>query len=167
MLLRRGAYVNRVEKLDDRTIFLSGQTGDDGVRYMAVCRAVGEGVTVVGNTLLVPEKCDLFLAAATSFRAEELMQACLRHLEAAERAGYEGVRDAHIEDMRALMDRCTLTLERDVALDALPTDQRLARYALGQLNNGLEAGYFAFGRYLLAGCSRPGEPAGQPAGRVE
>lgn len=47
-------------------------------------------------------------------------------------------------------------LDGEDALDNLPTDQRLARYAQGNADNGLEELYFAFGRYLLAGCSRPG-----------
>ena len=54
------------------------------------------------------------------------------------------------------MARCTLALHGEDALDNLPTDQRLARYAQGNADNGLEELYFAFGRYLLAGCSRPG-----------
>ena len=156
VVLRRGPYVGRVDRVDGSTILLSGQTGDGGVRYMAVCRAVGRGVRVVGNTLLIPEKCDLFLASATSFRTEDLLAECLRRLDTAEEAGYDAVKAAHVAEHRAMMERCTLTVEDDPALDELPTDRRLARYAEGQPDNGLEACYFAFGRYLLAGCSRPG-----------
>ena len=156
ILLRRGAYVNRIDKVDEGTILLSGQSGDGGVRYMAVCRAVGEGVHVIGNTLHVGEKADIFLAAATSYRFDDLLGECLSKLDAAAAAGYDAVKAAHLAEHRAIMDRCSLSLHGDDALDALPTDRRLARYAEGHADNGLEALYFSFGRYLLAGCSRPG-----------
>ncbi|MBQ8202079.1 MAG: glycoside hydrolase family 95 protein [Clostridia bacterium] len=156
VLLRRGSYVNRIDKADDCTILLSGQAGDGGVRYMAVCRAVGEGVHVIGNTLHVGETADIFLAAATSYRFDDLQSECLSRLEDAVAAGYDAVKAAHIAEHRAIMDRCSLTLNGDDALDALPTDKRLARYAESHADNGLEEMYFSFGRYLLAGCSRPG-----------
>ena len=156
ILLRRGPYVNRIDKVDDATILLTGQAGDGGVRYMAVCRAVGEGVHVIGNTLHVGEKADIFLAAATSYRFDDLLGECLSKLDAAAAAGYDAVKAAHLAEHRAIMDRCSLSLHGDDALDALPTDRRLARYAEGHADNGLEELYFSFGRYLLAGCSRPG-----------
>ena len=156
VLLRRGSYLNRIDRVDDCTILLSGQAGDDGVRYMAVCRAVGEGVHVIGSTLHIGEKADIFLAAATSFRCEDLQAECLRALGGAVGGGYGAVKAAHVAERRGIMDRCSLTLYGDDALDALPTDQRLARYAQGHADNGLEEMYFSFGRYLLAGCSRPG-----------
>lgn len=156
ILLRRGAYVNRIDRVDEGTILLSGQSGDDGVRYMAVCRAVGEGVHVIGNTLHVGERADIYLAAATSFRFPDLLGECLSKLDAAVSAGYDAVKAAHVAEHRSVMDRCSLSLHGEDALDALPTDARLARYAGGRPDNGLEELYFSYGRYLLAGCSRPG-----------
>ncbi|MBE5796594.1 MAG: glycoside hydrolase family 95 protein [Clostridiales bacterium] len=156
ILLRRGSYVNRIDRVDDRTILLSGQAGDGGVRYMAVCRAVGENVHVIGNTLHVGEKADIFLAAATSYRFDDLQAECLKRLDNAVAAGYDAVKAAHVADHREIMDRCSLTLHGEDALNALPTDARLARYASGEADNGLEEMYFSYGRYLLAGCSRPG-----------
>ena len=156
VLLRRGAYVNRIDKVDEHTILLSGQAGDGGVQYMAMCRAVGEGVHVIGNTLHIGETADIYLASATSYRFADLRAACLSRLETATADGYAAVKAAHVAEHRAVMARCTLALHGEDALDNLPTDQRLARYAQGNADNGLEELYFAFGRYLLAGCSRPG-----------
>ena len=156
VLLRRGAYVNRIDKVDEHTILLSGQAGDGGVQYMAMCRAVGEGVHVIGNTLHIGETADIYLASATSYRFADLRTACLSRLETATADGYAAVKTAHVAEHRAVMARCTLALHGEDALDNLPTDQRLARYAQGNADNGLEELYFAFGRYLLAGCSRPG-----------
>ncbi len=154
VVLRRGAYVGRIDRVDARTILLTGQSGDGGVQYAAVCRAVGEGVHVVGSTLHTGERADIFLAGATTYRFDDPVAECLRRLDAAEAAGYDAVKAAHVADHREIMDRCTLTLYGGA--DELPTDARLARYAQGQEDNGLEALMFAYGRYLLAGCSRPG-----------
>ena len=156
ILLRRGPYVDRIDKLDDCTILLTGQTGDGGVSYMAVCRAVGEGVHVIGNTLHVGERADIFLASATSYRVADLEAECLYLLNHAVSAGYDAVKAAHLKDHQEIMDRCRLHLSSDEALNDLPTDRRLARYAEGHADNGLEELYFSYGRYLLAGCSRPG-----------
>ena len=123
---------------------------------MAMCRAVGEGVHVIGNTLHIGETADIYLASATSYRFADLRAACLSRLETATAVGYAAVKAAHVAEHRAVMARCTLALHGEDALDNLPTDQRLARYAQGNADNGLEELYFAFGRYLLAGCSRPG-----------
>ncbi|MBQ9196019.1 MAG: glycoside hydrolase family 95 protein [Clostridia bacterium] len=156
VLLRRGAYLNEIGAVDERTLMISGQTGDGGVRWAAACRAVGEGARAVGSLIRCPAGCDLYLAAATSFYEEDPKAACLRALNEAERAGYEALREAHVRDVERLTRACTLELEEDPAACALPTDERLARYAAGARDNGLEAGYFGYGRYLLAACSRPG-----------
>lgn len=156
VLLRRGVYLSEIRALDTRTILLSGQTGDGGVGYTAVCRAVGNGVRTVGGMLYIPGQCDLFFTSATTYRFDDPLRQCLAWLDAAEQAGYDAVRAAHVADVEARLSACTLSLPCDPALDALPTDERLARYALGQADNGLEAGYFAYGRYLLLSCSRPG-----------
>lgn len=156
VVLRRGCYVDRIDRVDDQTILLTGQAGDGGVRYMAMCRAVGAGVHVVGNTLHVGERADIFLASATSYRFDDLRAECIARLDTAVSAGYDAVKSAHVAEHRSVMDRCGLSLHGDDALDALPTDRRLARYQAGQPDNGLEETCFAYGRYLLAGCSRPG-----------
>ena len=156
IMLRRGHYVNRIDKLDDATILLTGQSGDGGVQYMAVCRAAGEGVHVIGNTLHVGEKAEIYLASATSYRSENLLKVCLNDLTTAVGVGYDKLKHIHMSDHEHVMERCALELHGDDALDALPTDRRLARYAEGHADNNLEALYFSYGRYLLAGCSRPG-----------
>ena len=156
LLLRRGAYLSQIKALDERTMMISGQAGDDGVRWAAVCRALGEGVQTVGSVIRCPEACDILLAAATSYKEADPLAACLNALDRAEKLGYDALRDAHVADVRQQMESCSLRLETDAALEALPTDERLRRYAQGGEDNGLEALYFAFGRYLLAASSRPG-----------
>ncbi len=154
--LRRKKYMTRIGPVDSSTIVLAGQTGDGGVSYACVCRALGEGVTIVGDSLLCPAKCTLLVAAATTFREADPLAASLTRLDAAEKLGYHALRDAHIRDVQPIMAACQLHLAADPALDALPTDERLARFRTGEKDHGLINTYFAYGRYLLQASSRPG-----------
>ena len=154
VMLRRGAYMTRLGALDGRTLILEGVTGDDGVRYAAVCRAEGEGVRCVGNTLLCPEETVLILAAATTFREEDPAAYALSRLDAAQALGYEALKRAHEEDFEPRMARCALAL--DAPEPELPTDERLRRFGKTGEDLGLVNDYFAFGRYLLLSSSRPG-----------
>ncbi|MBQ8954675.1 MAG: glycoside hydrolase family 95 protein, partial [Clostridia bacterium] len=156
VLLRRGSYVTRSAALDERTLILEGETGDGGVGYAVVCRAEGEGVRSVGDTLLCPEKTVLYLAAATTFREKEPAQYALARVEAAQALGYEALRQAHLDDFAPRMASCALELEADEKESDRPTDERLRRFAETGEDLGLVNDYFAFGRYLLLSSSRPG-----------
>jgi len=70
----------------------------------------------------------------------------------------EELLDAHVRDYRALYDRVSIDLGAPTQQSALPTNQRVARYARGG-DEALAALYFQFGRYLMIAGSRPG---GQP-----
>ena len=155
-LLRRGAYLNGIRQLDHRTLAITGQTGDNGVSWAAVCRCAGDGARAVGSLIRCPEACELYVAGATSFYEADPVAACLERLDQAEKLGYETLKEAHIRDMEQHMNACVLELQSDPELDALPTDERLARFVSGEEDNGLEALYFSYGRYLLLSCSRPG-----------
>ncbi len=154
--LRRKKYMTRIGPVDSSTIVLAGQAGDGGVSYACVCRALGEGVTIVGDSLLCPAKCTLLVAAATTFREADPLAASLARLDAAEKLGYQVLLEAHLRDVQPIMTACQLQLAADPALDALPTDERLARFRAGEQDHGLINTYFAYGRYLLQASSRPG-----------
>ena len=156
VILRRGAFVNRIDALDGATVALTGTTGDGGVSYAAVCRAVGEGVRVVGNTLFCPETFVLYFAAATTFRENDPLAYAVSRIEQAQQAGYEELLRRHLLDFQPRMEACTLHLESDETADSLPTDVRLRRFAETGNDLGLINDYFSFGRYLLLSSSRPG-----------
>ena len=154
VVLRRGAYMTTLGAPDGRTLLLAGQTGDGGVRYAAVCRAAGDGVRRVGNTLLCPAETVLYLAAATSFREDDPTDYALSRVEVAEKLGYDALKQEHVADFEPRMGRCALALDAP-AVDA-PTDARLMRFGDTGDDLGLVNDYFAFGRYLLLSSSRPG-----------
>ncbi len=115
-----------------------------------------------------------YVAIRTSFtgwdvppsrEGEPYLAAAMQDIETAVAAGWEKVRAAHVAEHRALMDRVIFELDpagqpgaRSSAA-ALPTGDRLGRRAGGEPDEGLSVLAFAFGRYLLAACSRPGTQA--------
>ena len=156
VLLRRGSHMGRLYARDERTLVLTGTTGDGGVTYACALRVIRGEAEMLGATLCCHGECDLVCAGATSFREADPVQAALTLLDRAEEAGYDALRAAHIADLSALMDRCALSLPEDPALESLPTDERLRRFSAGEEDFGLINGYFLYGRYLLCCSSRPG-----------
>ena len=154
IVLRRGGYVDRIDALNGNSIVLSGQTGDGGVRYACVLLALGEDIKTIGNTLYTGEEAVLLLTACTTFREEDPLACCLQRLERARAKSFDALFAAHAADLKALTGACSLRLRSDPAFDALPTDERLRRFAAGAEDPGLIALYFAYGRYLLAACAR-------------
>ncbi len=78
---------------------------------------------------------------------------------------YEQLLADHTADYRSLFDRLSLTLPADPAAEALPTDERIVRYAAATRATGAPADQqlvtllFQYGRYLMIAGSREG---GQP-----
>jgi len=77
----------------------------------------------------------------------------------AKQTGWAEIKKQHVKDYQNYFKRVELKLaEKDLV--NLPTDERLKRYAKGELDPYLETLYFQYGRYLLISSSRtPGVPA--------
>lgn len=154
---------------------------------------VGGQVRVEGDVLLV-ENCDsltLLLDARTNYkpdyqagwRGQDPLPLIEKELAAAQAKSYDALRKAHVRDLSGLLGRVTLNVgTTDPAVRALPTDERLKRYAAvkgayipaqgdrvdihagdqitregeGGADPELETTMFQYGRYLLASCSRQG-----------
>lgn len=71
---------------------------------------------------------------------------------------YEELKERHVNDFRSLFDRVSLKLNSSPEQLALPTDQRIDRFA-EQSDPDLAATLFQYGRYLMISGSRSG---GQP-----
>ncbi len=154
-------YADTVRPEDGCGLVMTGAAGGEhGVRFAACLRVTVDGGTVrtLGDTVIVEGADDatLLLTAATSYReSDPAGYARSRAIQAAER-GWEAIRADHLREYRAYFDRVSLTLGGDPALDALPTDARLACVQAGAADPGLDALYFHYGRYLLIASSRPG-----------
>ncbi len=129
------------------------------------------GKTRAGNGTLTFTGCDsltLLVNARTNYapdfkagwRGADPLPRLEKELAAAARKPHATLRADHVKDLSALLDRVTLDVGTTApAIAALPTNERLSRYAdaaTTPADPDLEETMFHYGRYLLASCSRPG-----------
>ena len=77
-------------------------------------------------------------------------------MKQAEAKTYEALYLRHQNDYTALFNRVKLSLNPQMPIADLPTDQRLKHYRQGTPDYYLEQLYYQYGRYLLIASSRPG-----------
>lgn len=160
-MLRRGGRVTGHRQVDSRTLCLEGVTGQNGIAFCCMVRAIGADVFAVGDMLRGEGDTVLLVASGTSMReGTDYTAHAVSCLDAAEKLGYDTLLKQHIADFTPLMDACRLQIDEDASLQRLPHDQRLARLQQDHFDPGLVNDMFAFGRYLLISSSRPGS---QPA----
>lgn len=156
--LTRPAGLDKVGR-DKAAIWMEGSTGNGAVTYCAMLTAAEcDGrVGVTGEFLTVEDAATavLYLTAATGFRTPDPRAACAGTLAGVREKGFGKVEADHIADYRKFYDTMHLYLG-DGSRDAIPTDERRQACADGACDPGLEALYFAYGRYLLLCSSRPG-----------
>ena len=151
-----------VQVLSDRDLALTpGPQHKEQIRFQGQVRVLLHGGAIArGDKSLAVTKADeatLLIAAATDFRTPDPARQCAATLDAAAKKSFVQLRDAAAADLKKLMQRVAFQLGTpDAALEALPTDERLRRVSAGTPDLGLQTLYFQFGRYLLAGSSRPG-----------
>lgn len=158
-----------VQTDDGQGIAMQGQLGADGVRYAVVLRAVVEGgqCQTAGSYLDIRQAraVSLIVAAQTSFRCADAYAVACQQAKQAAKVPYEILKQRHLDDYKPLFNRVTLDLEEGERTEpqhqfprqqCLSTSQRLERYRQGAADNGLEALFYQYGRYLLLASSRPG-----------
>jgi alpha-L-fucosidase 2 len=69
---------------------------------------------------------------------------------------YAAMKQLHVADHQKLFNRVSFTLQNNPDLDKLPTNIRLKGQGITGNDQGLQALYFQFGRYLMIAGSRPG-----------
>lgn len=156
--MHRGRFFD--ESKQDKANHAIYYTGGEGIRFCSMLRATSQGgtVDVVGEYITVKnaDEAVLYWTAATTYRVKDPVEECRKVLGEAIKVPESQVRSAHLADYKALYNRTKFSLSGDEALEALPTDERLQKVQQGEKDLGLIALYFAFGRYLTIGSSRPG-----------
>lgn len=69
---------------------------------------------------------------------------------------FESLKSEHISDYQQLFNRVKFELNPNPLAEKQTTDQRLKQYAKTKNDQGLQALYYQFGRYLMIAASRPG-----------
>ncbi|WP_128546204.1 glycoside hydrolase family 95 protein [Larkinella soli] len=164
-------YVN----YNPRPVFYEDSAGCRGMRFDWRIRVGTTDGTVSADTAGIQiqnaSEAVLLMTAATSFNGfdkcpdrdgKDERRLAENYLSKALTKPFDGLHRDHLADYRTYFNRMSLSLggPSDNGNTALPTDQRLMRYAEGAADPALESLYFQFGRYLLISSSRPG---GTPA----
>ena len=89
-----------------------------------------------------------YLPVYPSFKGRDYKALCEKTVSAAGELGYDALKEAHVADVAALMNRCRLELEFEPS--GLTTDKLVADRG----NLELENLYFNYTRYLQLSCSR-------------
>ena len=174
VMLNRAKYFDRTGKVNDHTIYLSGNLGKNALEF-AMClsaKATGGHVYTMGHTLVIEEADEavLYFGADSTFRyAKEevaaweprvqdvLAEKITEKLERAIAQEYGDLLAEHEKDYRSFYGRVALSLPEKEKNAALPTDERLQKMIHGGTDEGLAKLLFDYGRYLLIECSRPGD----------
>lgn len=139
------------------------------LKYAAEVKVVPEGGKLQAEgDALVFENCSsliLYVDARTNYkpdynsgwRGDDPLSVIEKELSAASAKSYQQLLERHIADL----SRLTLAARIDIGntsteVLALPTNERLQKYAEGGSDPDLEETMFQYGRYLLASSSRPG-----------
>ncbi len=152
-----GMLLDENHTLDDRTLMIRGHAAEIG--FASVVRMVTDGAAENPYTQLSTSGATtvcLYLAGATENREADPLAASLARVDAAEKLGYDTLRNRHIADFEPKMRRCQIDLGDG---PDLPTDARIERKKDGGADNALAALYFAFGRYLMMAGGREGSAA--------
>jgi len=136
--------------------------GKQGVGFEARIRlqAVGGRVSAQGSTLRVDaaDSATLHVAIATDFRGADPSARCSRILEQSGRKSFTQLRRAHIKDHQSLFRRVSMDLGSNPAAELKPTDERRKSVQAGEIDPGLSALFFQYGRYLTIAGSRVNSP---------
>lgn len=101
------------------------------------------------------KRATLILVSNTSWYHEDFKAQNQKDLAAIKDRDLRAVEKEHIMDHQSLFSRVGLDLG-GINLDHMPTNKRLERMINGELDLGMEALLFHYGRYLLIGSSRVG-----------
>jgi alpha-L-fucosidase 2 len=144
-----------------KTVLYGAEAGGRGTAFGARLRAIVTGGTVEARSdglhIHGAREATLLLTASTGFRGFDrppLRRAPAPQL-AASLPAYPALRARHLADYRRLFDRVAIDLGAATAQSALPTDERIARFA-NDADPSLAALYFQYARYLMIAGSRPG-----------
>ncbi|GAB3228818.1 glycoside hydrolase family 95 protein [Glycomyces halotolerans] len=133
--------------------------GTLGIALQSQLRCDGEAAATGsgGHRFTGCREVTMFLALRSSTDPDGAFGEVQRESRLAAANGWKTLHEDHVATHRKIMDRVRLRLGGDAP--QAPVDERLRRRAAGGADEGLAVLAFQFGRYLLAGSSRPGTEA--------
>ncbi len=174
--MNRKPFEEFSEKMDDKTVCNYGQCGAGGIHYFTGVRMVARGgqVKTMGDFVYVENADEVILYVTSETDYEERLRTveagkieafskeaiegcrkrCMMRLNAAEAAGYEVIRKAHLEWFQPLFNRVKLDINH------CETDMRTIEEQLAELkeeeretNDYLTVLLFNYAKYLMISSS--------------
>ncbi|VGO18676.1 glycoside hydrolase family 95 protein [Pontiella sulfatireligans] len=153
-------------------VTLSGKLPFFNINYEGQIKVLNEGGSLKANngtfTVAKADSVTLLIATGTNYRpgthifsnanGEKLDADLFPHEDVsalianAQRKGYAGLKQTHLDDYRNLFERVAINLNAEVSPD--PTHMLLEKYKQGEKNTYLEELMFQYARYLLIASSR-------------
>lgn len=131
--------------------------GPGGVKFYGKMRVLANGGSVEGLDDKISVKgadsFDVIFDLRTDYAGKDYQRICDLTVDKAAAKGYDEMRKSHVADYKRLYDRMSINLGDDKG-DAVPTDERLKAIASGKTDNGFDALFFQYGRYMLISSSR-------------
>lgn len=128
-----------------------------GVKFETVLKIENkEGKVIQGQDNLELKNVSeavFYLVSNSSYYHDDYKTQNTKDLNALTNSDYEAIRSRHIEDYQSLYNRVDLELTNQ-PLNSMPTDLRIEKIKQGEMDPGLEALLFQYGRYLLISSSR-------------
>ncbi|WP_263383067.1 glycoside hydrolase family 95 protein [Granulicella arctica] len=136
--------------------------GQQGVSFETRVRLLADGgqIATDGSVLHFKnaDSITLLIAIATNYRRADVSTRCEKTLDDCRGMTFKRLRAAHIADHRALFNRVTIDLGTNPRAEMKPTDQRRKAVQAGEVDPGLSALFFQYGRYLTIAGSRHTSP---------
>jgi len=153
-LLMQGEVTQREGKFDSKPAPIL-----NGVKFETCLKIDNEGGEVVRGKdyleLKNVKKATIYLVSNSSFYFEDYLNQNKIDIKSLGEKDVKTIEEAHIKDYQNLYNRVQLNLD-DGSLDSIPTDERIALIKKDDVDLGLEALLFKYGRYLLISSSREG-----------
>ncbi|MBP3293801.1 MAG: glycoside hydrolase family 95 protein [Clostridia bacterium] len=151
-----------IVKLDVREtdIIANCETAEGGNKFSVYIRIVTDGAAKIDGASVIitgAAKIELYTGIFTVFKYDDILSASAAVMLRADR-GWDALLAEHTADFSAIMNRSTLTLDGDPAIEELSVGERIERLRENpEADDPALAGlYWNFGKYLLISSSRPG-----------
>lgn len=139
---------------------LNNGTNGQGMEYAVKLRVIPEGgkLEAKANSLELENANSalLLISAATDYKDPDFENRIVDLLDEVGKKDYENVKQEHSSFYQTMFDRAQVDFGSNPEAEALPTLQRLKRFADTKDDPGLAELYFQFGRYLAISSTRPG-----------
>ncbi|PIF05984.1 MAG: alpha-L-fucosidase [Draconibacterium sp.] len=161
----RTPHIKKTEKFNNNTYRCNARLSGNGMEFETCLKLDTDGtIEFRDSTIYISgaKVLNVYHTAATAYRMKhrtydgnDYKAVNKKSLEAIEGKSYASILKSHQNDYSKLFDRVSLNLG-DNNRDSIPTNRRLADFANGTNDPGLEAIYFQYSRYLMISASRPG-----------